>query len=504
MLSRKSVQLLVWLFVLGILPPPHAQPEDLENGNQQLVQSIRELRTKRKAELTDQEKAADLVLFHLKRRYHRVPRAEFPPALPFHVAWELYQEAPLNQILREMPKGCLLNADPLTSGSYDLLLRFTYDPKVCLYVEPQNPSDPESPVAGALRRFAGTPPPGWISVDSLRIRAGIAQRYDASLLQLVTIGREDLTLPSLRDEVFRSRARIEPLFDYAPFYRAHLLHLCQQQARRGVQMIEFRTELKGRELADGRRDDDEADLLRWFDLADSLDTLPGGMEIRLVITAGRQATPDEVRARYARAVELNRKYPGMIIGFDLQAKRDRDPELQPFVTLLQEERDRTGFRALPLILSLHPASPVQQGDLLDALRLNAVRVGNATTLPHSSILMKEYADRSVVVELSPILDQVTGTVADLRFHPGQAMVNHGLHVVIAPGQTGVLGARLSDSWFAAILAWDLDIADIKSMIQTSFRASGLTDLERDRVQAIWQEQWTGFIQALSQVPLPRD
>lgn len=508
-LRRVGITLLAamgWMVFSSSLSLADEQPQTWQEYQQQRAHLERAAIAKRVAaapELTPREAHADSILQILKSRYDGIDNSLFPPANPFHRVWQQYQNAPLEGILREMPKGCLLNADPYTSGSFDIVMKATYDDHVYLFTGANEVKDEEGVINGALGWFTGKAPEGWKRVVDLRRDAGNNQRYDAALLQLFTLGQEDFTRPDIRAEYGLNRKRLEPLFRYAPLFESHVIYLCDQLARRGVQYVEFRTGLRSRIERDGSSGDDEADLMRWFSVADTMAKYDPGFTLRIVVTATRTIPPEEAAARYARAIELSRKHPGMIVGFDMVGNEDSDKPLSVYAEALFNAQKEAGYKALPFMLQAGQTTRVDDDDVANALALGATRISHGLTLAHTPALVEEVAERGVCVESSPLLDQVLGYVNDVRMHPGVAMLNSGVPVVIAPGATGMIGARLADSWFAATLAWDLSLADIKGMILTSFQVSGMTDVEREKALENWQTRWDEFIAAFDRIGINR-
>ena len=52
---------------------------------------------------------------------------------------------------------------------------------------------------------------------------------------------------------------------------------------------------------------------------------------------------------------------------------------------------------------------------------------------------------------------------------------------------------LTDDFFAAIVCWDLGLAEIKQLCMNSITYSCLDDVQKEELMQSWNEQWEAFL-----------
>ena len=79
--------------------------------------------------------------------------------------------------------------------------------------------------------------------------------------------------------------------------------------------------------------------------------------------------------------------------------------------------------------------------------------------------MKLIKEKDIAVELSPISNQVFGSAPDLRHHPANVYINHGIPFILGCENQGILKYTFTHQFYNAILAWDLDLGALKKIIK---------------------------------------
>ena len=87
-----------------------------------------------------------------------------------------------------------------------------------------------------------------------------------------------------------------------------------------------------------------------------------------------------------------------------------------------------------------------------------------------------------------------GYVKDLRLHPALQYLLNGITIVLCSDDgLFMANAPLVNDFYAAILCWDLNLADIKSICLNSILYSGLSQSEIDRLKNAWQNKWDNLV-----------
>ena len=71
--------------------------------------------------------------------------------------------------------------------------------------------------------------------------------------------------------------------------------------------------------------------------------------------------------------------------------------------------------------------------------------------------------------------------------------------MLAPDDPFMFGTRGSTyDFYAAVLAWDLGLSELKQLCINSIEYSGGTDKERQELKEVWQKSWDEFIKQWSE------
>ena len=99
--------------------------------------------------------------------------------------------------------------------------------------------------------------------------------------------------------------------------------------------------------------------------------------------------------------------------------------------------------------------------------------------------------------MCPISNQILGYLGDLRSHPAVAYINAGIPVVLAPDDPGMMRHSLSHDFYAAFMAWDLDLRELKQLAISSLVHSAMDPEEKERTLGVWRRRWTEFVRWLN-------
>jgi len=214
------------------------------------------------------------------------------------------------------------------------------------------------------------------------------------------------------------------------------------------------------------------------------------------ISCGFRSNNREQIARVLdRALDRRETNPRLIKGFDLVEEEDKTQTNLYFINELLNVRHKAKQRNITLPLYLHSGESnwAENENVLDAILLNAKRIGHGLTLVKHPLLMQIVKERDIAIEVCPISNQVLGYVADLRNHPAVTYLNGGLPVVICPDDPGVWRCAFSYDFYVAFMAWGLDLKGLKQLAMNSLLYSAMDQEEKERALRVWEEKWEEFI-----------
>ena len=453
--------------------------DDYMKARKRLIQAERAMRFDAGITLTAQEEEANRRLMLLKQAEMERTREYFPLAHSFlkSKTRQLIDQSPILEIMKRMPKGGMLHGHGYAMGDFGWLIKHaTYLQNCYIYQGKEEP-----PRKGSMMISTDSPGDGWRLVSDLRKVADNIGKFDEELYLSITLGEEDLGQPDVWAEFKKCFARARGLFSDEisdGFYRKMLRDMIAEN----VQYVESRGGLGDREIIEEiQRDNPE-------------------FKVKYIFSSRRTAARERIGEDLNQALDQRAANPDVIIGFDLTDEEDKEHTNLFFINELLEARHRAEQINVTLPLYLHSGESnwTENENVLDAILLDAKRIGHGIALFKHPLLMQIVKDRGIAIEVCPISNQVLGYVADLRNHPAVLYLNSGLPVVICPDDPGIWKCTFSYDFYAAFMAWGLDLKCLKQLAMNSLLYSAMAPEEKERALEFWREKWEKFITWLNE------
>lgn len=128
-------------------------------------------------------------------------------------------------------------------------------------------------------------------------------------------------------------------------------------------------------------------------------------------------------------VNLQKKFPNFVIGFDLVGQEDIGKPLSIYVDKLKEisQNGRFYFHAG----ETNWFNTAADKNLIDAILMNTKRIGHGYSLYKHPVLWAAFKEKDIAVEVSPISNQVLHLVYDLRNHPATFYIAENIPIVVS-------------------------------------------------------------------------
>jgi len=450
--------------------------DDYMKARNRLIQAELAMRIDAGITLTPEEEEANRRLMALKQEEIERTREYFPPAHSFlkSKTRQLINQSPILEIMKRMPKGGILHAHGSVAmgDRYWLIEQATYLPNCYIYQGEEEP-----PRRGTLRICEEPPGGEWFLISDLRKAADDTQKFDDRLYQSVTLGEEDLDLPDIWTEFRKCFARSFGMFSDKEIWSGFCRKMLRDLVEENIQYIETRGGLGGQKIIEEfQRDHPE-------------------FKVKYIYSASRSLSQEKMAESLDQALDERAADPDLVIGFDLMDEEDKMNTNLYFINDLLEARHKAEQRSITLPLYIHSGESnwMENENVLDAILLDAKRIGHGITLFKHPLLMQIVKDREIAIEVCPISNQVLGYVADLRNHPAVLYINSGVPVVICPDDPGIWKSTLSHDFYAAFMAWGLDLKCLKKLAMNSLIYSAMDHEEKERALEFWREKWVKFI-----------
>ncbi|XP_061108034.1 adenosine deaminase 2-A-like [Conger conger] len=492
-----SVLLLCWAGVCGGSPDPRHRDS--------LIQQEASQQTGGTVLLTEAERRLSTHLHKLKRQ--EVEGPQFPPAMHFFKARPFIQRSPVFKLLQKMPKGAALHLHDFSVVGVDWLVKNVTYRRHCYICF--------TPTQSVRFVFSATQPrplpccSSWVLLETLRAKVDNTSDLDHSLMQNLTLFTDDPAAAYPSQDVVWSRFEETflaalGLVTHAPVFKDYFYEALRQFYMDNVMYLELRALLVKTYELDGRLHDRAWSLEAYRDVARQFVTEhPDFLGARIIFTVHRGLNLSEAEAVVEEAMQLQKKFPEVMAGFDMVGREDRGRPLWYF----REALSLPAERGVTLPYFFHAGETDWEGrdvdeNLLDALLFNTSRIGHGFALTRHPLAKELSRKRGVAVEVCPISNQVLKLVSDLRTHPAASLMSEGHPMVVSSDDPATFGATgLSYDFYEAFVGLgglSAHLGTLKELAMNSIRYSSLSPQLKDKALALWQRKWDQFISENSQ------
>ncbi|CAG5129369.1 unnamed protein product, partial [Candidula unifasciata] len=508
-LTSLRVQGIIILWVAGVIEAVPVTSEYMQTRTQ-LISEGSSRRIGGKLVLNPDEQIVNGIIMKEKRKLmdqSRLNSTVYVPAQSFYISKPLIENSTLLKLIRRMPKGAALHLHDTSATSLDWLIKnATYRDHVYMCVAAD----------GFINFRAFLNPPEnpscvWKSVKDERAQADNVEEFDLNLKRNLTLMVSD-PLTTYRDNAHvwvrfvRYFRQVQNLVYYTPIFRDYFWRILEEFRTENVQYIELRSGLQGVFDLDGTVHDAEfAVQIYQKTVQEFVQRFPDFSGARIIMSGVRNSPYDTILSQVKTAMALNQKYPDVMVGYDLSGN---EAFFHPIIfyidALLYPGRQNPPVK-LPYFF--HAGETNWQGtetdnNMLDALLLNATRIGHAYALPKRPELLQMVKEKNVPLEVNPLSNQMLHLVSDLRNHPMVTLMAEDFPIVISCDDFAVWEALpLSHDIYVAFMdmsARDADLTFLKQLAINSIKYSVMETSQKEAAMNLWETKWNQFIHEVVQ------
>ncbi|XP_077090932.1 adenosine deaminase 2-A isoform X4 [Siphateles boraxobius] len=344
----------------------------------------------------------------------------------------------------------------------------------------------------------------WKRLDLLRASLSDVTAFDNSLMRNLTLFTEDPetsypTQDAAWDRFEKIFMALSGLINYAPVFKDYIYEALMELYKDNIMYVELRVgQSKAYEL-DGTIHDRAWSLEVYRNITEQFRANhPDFIGTRIIFTVHRNLYVYQVKGAVQEAIEMQRKYPDIVAGFDLVGREDTGGSIWYFreaLSLISEMETQLPF-------FFHAGETDLDGtdvdrNVLDALLFNTSRIGHGFALVHHPLAKQLSRTRGVAVELCPISNQVLKLVSDLRNHPAASLMSDGHPIVVSSDDPTLFGTTgLSYDFYQAFVGiggLSANLGTLKELAMNSIRYSSLSPQLQDKAFTIWQDKWNKFV-----------
>lgn len=447
-----------------------------------------------KVKLNKEENALNEILMRLKlkelddgMRYSN----NFPPANHFFKVRHLIEKSQLFDIIKLLPKGCLLHGHDFALTSYDYLYSLTYRKKLYTCLDDYNKYQ--------LRFFKkpfSMKSCKWMLLSEMRKKNNTFDYWLQTKLSLIVDNpynyypNADAVSKKL-DEIF---LYIEPILTFKTIFEEYFYRVLENHYFDNVMYIEFRSylpfvyDLNGKKYGPVETITIYKEVLKKF--MKKYDDFQGAKLIYAPLKKDTNVTVIEEYMRVYKKIKL--AHPDFVIGFDLIGNENFGIPLSEVLNILPND----------IIYYFNGTETNWYGDIadsniIDTILLGTKRIGHGYSLMKYPQVMKIVKDRDIAIEVCPISNQVFHLVSDLRNHPACLLISQGYPIIIGNDYPTFWGAKgLSYDWYLAFISFTnrkTDLRFLKQLALNSYLYNSMNEKTKRKAIRSWERRWEHYV-----------
>ncbi|KAL3282298.1 hypothetical protein HHI36_005487 [Cryptolaemus montrouzieri] len=394
------------------------------------------------------------------------------------------------KILKKLPKGHSLHTHSLAAVSIDFIItNITYMDNIygkyiddifkMKFMKPENAKNE-----------------GWISLKEMREKDKDFDKWLKTQLSLVVVNPEE-SYPSIESVWTKFKKTFNCVYDmlsYKPAFEVYYSQCLKELYDDNIMYGEFRGTAMPLYDLQGTIYQDEDFFKLMLNVEQKFkETHNDFYGARFIYSIYRGVSFEDLRKDLKEILELQQKFPKLIVGLDFIGFEEEGHSLLHFYPeLIGVEKDLHFF--------FHAGETNWFGhtdmNLVDAVLLKSKRIGHGFALSRHPVVMDLLSKEDIAIELCPISNQVLLLNDDPRNHSVITLLAKGFPVVVCSDDPAVWDASgLSFDWYVTFMAMTPKNCGLKFLKQLALNSIKYSALNEDETKAmdIWTKLWNKFI-----------
>lgn len=434
------------------------------------------------------------------------------PGMMFALAKERIESSKLFQILRRMPKGCLLHCHLGAMSSFDLLIEQALETEnMCISADAALSSAKALETVPFIFRHSSKARGTYLSSlwsDSYKANdlipvaiaadsfpSGGREGFNKWLKSRITITEEESLKHHLGpNQVWRKLASCFPVVDslvrYEPIFRKFIWCMLSQLNEDGVRWVDIRSDFVMPFYKAGADEPDEGFEGFMTALQETIDEFRNSEEgkgfwgARLIWTSIRIFDRRTIVEDMKECIRMKQLFPDLICGFDFVGQEDLGRPLADLTPEIFWFKKRCVEEGVDIPFFFHAGETLGTGDdvdenMFDAILLGTRRIGHGITLYKHPLLIDMVKEKKIHIESCPISNEVLRLTGSIMSHPLPALLARGISCSLCNDDPAILGqgtSGMTHDFWQALQGWEsLGLEGLASMAENSVRYASFND-----------------------------
>lgn len=224
---------------------------------------------------------------------------------------------------------------------------------------------------------------------------------------------------------------------------------------------------------------------------------------RIIYVTVRVIEKEEMWTAMTDCMDLKRKFPDTIVGFDIVGHEDPGKTLLFYIEEFLRFRNQCEQDKLDIPFFFHAGETLGDGDkvddnLFDALLLGTKRIGHGVSLHKHPVLMKECKNNGILIEVCPISNELLRLTSTVLTHPLPSLLANGLPVALCSDDPCIFGnSGLSHDFFQVLVGYEnVDLISLGELARLSIVHSAMPDTQKKRCLELYRQDWLSFCKSI--------
>ncbi|KAF7904325.1 hypothetical protein EAF00_001659 [Botryotinia globosa] len=224
----------------------------------------------------------------------------------------------------------------------------------------------------------------------------------------------------------------------------------------------------------------------------------GGMKV--IYCTPRSFDRGKIEIALDECIDLKKKYQKLLCGFDLVGHEEMGNELRHFVPEFLAFRRKCRDQKLEIPFLFHCGETLEvggkvDGNLFDAILLNAKRIGHGYAVARHPILMEIFKEKKIAIESCPISNEVLGLTPNIAGHNLPVLLANDVPCTINSDNATFYRSSLSHDFYQVMVGSEsMSLHGWKQLAQWSLEYSCMDNDERREVTKEWTMRWRDYCQ----------
>ncbi|KJZ79614.1 hypothetical protein HIM_01083 [Hirsutella minnesotensis 3608] len=432
------------------------------------------------------------------------------PGMMFMLAKERMESTKLWNIVRHMPKGCLLHAHMDAMVDFDFLLEELLKlPGMHISSSSSLDSQEARETAELCFRFRANPqtqgslwqqdykPNEFLLItqaadsfpDGGR-RGFIAWLKSRCTLSVADTHEHHHGIDAIWTKFLRCFSTVATMIHYEPMFRSFLRRLMHLLMADGVAWAELRFTWGLDYCRDGQ-EEPETDYSHMMTVLEEevarFKASPEGQGfwgLTTIWTTLRSLDTRKIIENMDHCITTKMEFPHLIAGYDVVGPEDLGRPLADLLPELFWFRKQCSQEGVNLPFFFHAGETLGDGtstdsNLFDAVLLGTRRIGHGYSLYKHPLLIDMVKEKRILIESCPVSNEVLRLNGGIMSHPLPSLIARGVACSLCNDDPAMLGhdtAGMSHDFWQALQGWDnLGLAGLGSLAENSVRWAAFED-----------------------------